>query len=118
MRFLADEGCDGQLVADLRADGHDILYVVEQFRGADDDYLLDVAVQQRRILITEDKDFGELVFRKRLPHVGIILIRLDVSLRQTKSNRLRELIIVQEMRLHQSFVVIQNTKTRVRKINL
>ena len=59
MRFLADECCDAALVDVLRRDGHDVLYAIESLRGATDDDLLTRAVSERRILLTEDKDFGE-----------------------------------------------------------
>jgi predicted nuclease of predicted toxin-antitoxin system len=59
MKLLADECCDAGLIAALRADGHDLLYVLESLRGVTDD--------EERILITEDKDFGELVHRLKRP---------------------------------------------------
>lgn len=62
MRFLADECCDAALVSTLRGDGHDVLYAVESLRGATDDEILLRAFSERRILLTEEKDFGELVY--------------------------------------------------------
>jgi len=59
MDFLADECCDRGLVERLRQSGHDVVYVFESRRGAADDDILAMAFDQRRILITEDKDFGE-----------------------------------------------------------
>ena len=63
MRFLADECCDTGLVASLRNDGHDVLYVFEKKQGITDDEVLLDAYNEGRILLTEDKDFGELVCR-------------------------------------------------------
>jgi predicted nuclease of predicted toxin-antitoxin system len=62
MEFLADECCDRGRVEELRQSGHDVLYVFESRRGATDDEVLALAFDQRRILLTEDKDFGELVY--------------------------------------------------------
>ncbi len=67
MRFLADECCDAGLVAALRDDGHDVLYAVESLRGVPDDEILTRAFSENRILLTEDKDFGDLVYRLRRP---------------------------------------------------
>jgi GDP-D-mannose dehydratase len=63
VNFLADECCDAILVSALRNDGHDVLYVKETAPGADDSTVLHLATAQQRILLTEDKDFGELAFR-------------------------------------------------------
>ena len=76
MKFLADECCDAALVNALRVDGHDVLYVAESLRGATDEGILDRAFSESRILLTEDKDFGELVYRLRLPTCGCVLMLL------------------------------------------
>lgn len=65
MKFLADEGVEAQIVARLRLDGHDIEYVAELAPGITDDQVLARANDAVRVLITVDKDFGELVFRLR-----------------------------------------------------
>ena len=69
MRFLADESCDFSVVKALRAAGHDVTAVAEgPLRGADDDKVIELARVDRRILLTEDKDFGQLICsRPRLP---------------------------------------------------
>jgi len=65
MRFLADECCDFAAVRALREHGHDVLAVAE-FQGRSvDKELLDLALAEGRILLTEDKDFGSLVFAGR-----------------------------------------------------
>ena len=65
MRFLADESCDFAAVHALRMAGHDVVAVSEFARGAEDTTVVDAARSQRRILLTEDKDFGQLVFAAR-----------------------------------------------------
>jgi predicted nuclease of predicted toxin-antitoxin system len=67
VNFVADECCDSLLVAGLRGEGHDVLYVREFAPGSDDDVVLQLSAAQQRILLTEDKDFGELVIRFKLP---------------------------------------------------
>jgi len=92
LRFLADECCDTGLVASLREDGHDVLYVLERKPGVSDDEVLLEAYNEERIMVTEDKDFGELVYRLKKPSKGIILIRMDVKERHMKWLRLKKLI--------------------------
>ncbi len=66
MKFLADEGVDGQIVARLRLEGYDVAYIAELNVGAVDPAILKLANEDDRILITRDKDFGELAYRERL----------------------------------------------------
>lgn len=76
MRFLVDESAGAAIVEYLRGANHDVVSVAEQMPQADDDEVLAWAVAEGRILITNDKDFGELVFRNKRPHRGIVLLRL------------------------------------------
>jgi predicted nuclease of predicted toxin-antitoxin system len=92
MKFLADENCDGMIARDLRAGGHDVLYIVEESRGITDDIVLQRSVSEERILITEDHDFSELIFRDQKPAYGVILIRIRSELRQHKSSRVQDAI--------------------------
>ncbi len=76
MKFIADEGVDGQIVEKLREEGHDVYYVAEHTAGTSDEAILKIANQEDRILMTRDKDFGELVYPLRQVHSGIMLNRL------------------------------------------
>jgi predicted nuclease of predicted toxin-antitoxin system len=116
MRFLADECCDAALVSSLRADGHDVLYVVETLSGADDDAILAQAFAEHRVLLTEDKDFGELVYRLGRPTRGIVLLRFEVSDRARKVPRLQELLAQEGNRLPGSFTVLEVDKVRIRPL--
>lgn len=78
MRLLANENFPLDAVEALRADGHDVLWIREDARGSSDEQILHRAQQEERILITFDKDFGELAFRSRLPAIsGVILFRIS-----------------------------------------
>ena len=72
LRFLADESCDFAAVNALRADGFDVLSVAQNSSGATDERVIELALLECRILLTEDKDFGELIVVQRRPHSGII----------------------------------------------
>ena len=76
MKFLADENIDRQIVERLRQAGYQIWYVTEMFPSISDEIVLQLANEEQALLLTADKDFGELVFRQRLMHLGVILIRL------------------------------------------
>ena len=114
MKFLADECCDADMIASLRADGHDVLYIMEFKPGALDQEVLKKAFDERRILLTEDKDFGELVFQMKKPARGIVLLRFGVRQRNLKLLRLKQLIHTQSSKLEGSFVVIDSKKFRFR----
>jgi predicted nuclease of predicted toxin-antitoxin system len=77
MRLLLDENMPGTVIADLRNRGHDVLSVKESMRGMDDPDILAQAQAESRVVVTQDKDFGELAFRIGLPATcGVILLRL------------------------------------------
>ena len=76
MNFLADESGDRPIVERMRQDGHQVLYVAELGPGMPDDDVLNLANQEVVLLVTADKDFGEMVFRQRLHAHGVVPIRL------------------------------------------
>jgi len=75
MRFLADESCDFRVVRALRAAGHDVTAVVETAPGAEDAVVIDMAAREGRVFVTEDRDFGQLVYAAAAPPAGVILLR-------------------------------------------
>lgn len=77
MRLLADENLPRFAIDALRALGHDVLWIAEAFPSVKDDEVLAIAIAEQRVLITLDKDFGELVVRRGLsPSTGVILLRV------------------------------------------
>lgn len=85
MRFLADESCDFAAVRALRAAGLDVVAVAEVSARADDTSVMRLAVRGRRVLLTEDKDFGQLVFANRQATGGVILFRFPARARPARS---------------------------------
>jgi predicted nuclease of predicted toxin-antitoxin system len=116
VNLIADECCDALLVNGLRGDGHDTVYVKEVAPGTDDATVLQMPVDQQRILLTEDKDFGELVVRLNLPAYGIVLLRINPADSDLKLARLRHLLQHHAHRLPGSFVVLDETKSRFRSL--
>ena len=77
MRFLADENFPRPALLALRNAGWDVLSVAETFPGAPDEEVAALCEEQQRILLTFDKDFGELVFHRGLPAgSGVVLFRI------------------------------------------
>ena len=118
MRFLADESCDAAFVRALRSMGHDVTAVADELRGADDRTVLAAATQEARLLLTEDKDFGELVFATGEPTIGVILFRYAPGDRWALVQRLVDFIATRHHELAGSFVVMTSTRTRLRGIPL
>src|ERR1051325_3106038 len=106
MRFLVDE-CAGPFVAEwLRASGHEVFSVYEEARGLAADEVIRFAYQGDYILVTNDKDFGEKVYREQRPHKGVVLMRLDDERAANKVEVLRRLLEAYADRLAGHFVVV------------
>lgn len=112
MRFLVDESTGPAVAAWLRAEGHDVFSVYEEARGMADATVIHKAFTEHWILLTNDKDFGEKVYRERHGHRGVILFRLADERAANKIETLRRLLAEYEEQLADRFVVV--TETRVR----
>lgn len=78
MRFLLDESAEYRLASFLRNPGHDVTAIAHDYpAGLADTEVLALARREDRILITNDRDFGELIIRQRLAHAGVIFFRLS-----------------------------------------
>ena len=113
MNFLADESCAGPVVRTLREAGHDVVALAEVARGATDEQVLELALNEKRILITEDRDFGELVYARGRSSAGVILVRFDSRARQTKPLTVVEAVSKLGSRLHGGFTVIDAGRVRI-----
>lgn len=80
MRLCADENVPGDAVAELRRRKHDVLWIRESAPGSADEAVLATAQTEARLLVTFDKDFGELVFQRGVgASRGIVLFRITLS---------------------------------------
>lgn len=114
MNFVADECVAQEIVTRLRAEGHDVYSVREQDRGIDDPSVLSLAVQAGRVLLTQDHDFGELVYRQSLTHRGIVLIRLPGLAPANRADRVAALVRTHASELPNAFTVITLSAVRIR----
>jgi predicted nuclease of predicted toxin-antitoxin system len=115
MKFLADEGVDKPIVDQLRISGFDVHYVLETHQGSDDETVLFLANEEDRILLTQDKDFGELVYRLQKAHQGIILIRLGTTPAPEKARITTYVLLEYGEKLISAFTVIQANAVRIRQ---
>lgn len=117
MKFVVDE-CTGPQVADwLASQGFDVFSVARQARGIKDVEVLGIANKEQRILITNDRDFGELIFKNGLAHQGVIFMRLNDETARNKINVLQKFL---EMKLegldNKHFIIVTEESIRIRKI--
>jgi predicted nuclease of predicted toxin-antitoxin system len=113
MRFLADESCDFAVVRALRNAGHDVLAVAEIAPAAADDSVLAMAIRQKRVLLTEDKDFGQWVYADKRSSAGVVLLRYPPQTRQRIADLVVRLVKRHGKQLAGCFVVVQPGRVRV-----
>jgi predicted nuclease of predicted toxin-antitoxin system len=113
--FLADEGVDRQIVERLRQDGHEVAYVAETSPGIMDDAVLQQSQNAASVLITSDKDFGELVFRQQQASTGILLVRLSGLSAIQKAITVSAIIGEHGHELPGAFAVLSPGNLRIRR---
>ena len=116
MRWLADECVAAPLVAFLRTGGHDVLYVAEAAAGLNDADVIALALREKRLLLTEDKDFGELVFRRERAVPGVVLMRIGSENSRLKATRLAAAIERYGGGLFGRYMVIEEGRFRSRRL--
>ena len=115
MNLVADEGVDRAVVERLRHDGHEVVYVAELSPSVTDEEVLRQANARRAVLLTADKDFGELVFRQGLVHSGVVLIRLAGLANATKAEIVAEVCRDRAAELFGAFSVVSPGQIRIRR---
>ena len=116
MRFLADENVPRPIVEWLRDTGHDVLYAAESRKQTPDADLLAEAEGQGYVVVTEDKDFGEPIFRDHLNSHGVLLLRMENRPGAHRLARLQQTWSLVESRLTGHFVVVSSSKIRQRPL--
>ncbi|MGI4789146.1 MAG: DUF5615 family PIN-like protein [Janthinobacterium lividum] len=112
MRFLIDECTGPNAAAWLRGEGYEVFSAYEQSRGSTDDVLIEKAFAENWILITNDKDFGEKVYRERMQHRGVIFLRLNDERAANKIFVLNRLLSQYADQLPDRFVVVTDDRVR------
>ncbi len=115
MNFLADESVDAPIVQRLRAEGHVVQYVAETARSISDDEVATWANTQALLLLTADKDFGELMFRQHRLTTGVVLLRLYGLSPQTKAEIVARAVAQYAAEMSGAFTVITPGALRHRR---
>jgi predicted nuclease of predicted toxin-antitoxin system len=116
MNLLADEGVDQQIVTALRDEGFTVWYVAEMSPSITDETVLSLAREKQALLITSDKDFGELIFRLRRHSYGVLLLRLAGLSGIDKVGIVVSVIKQHLNELFNSFTVVTPQRIRIRKL--
>jgi predicted nuclease of predicted toxin-antitoxin system len=116
MRFIADENISSQIVRRLRSAGLDVTSVAESARGASDQDIVALASIEQRIVITEDRDFGEMVVRRRLSLRGVVLLELDRLSNAAEADRVADVVLMHLAKLSGNLTVIEPGRTRLRPL--
>ena len=116
MRWLADECVDAGLVSHLRAAGYDVVYTAEIAPAISDVETVARAYAEDRLLLTEDKDFGDLVFRRGHSIPGLVLLRIDPAWHELKKRRLAAAIDRFGETLRGRYTVIEPARMRTRPL--
>ena len=116
MRFLADENVSHYVVERLRTAGFDVRAIGLTNPGASDSDILATARREGRILITEDRDFGELVVRQRLEVQGVVLQELDRLSNEAEADRAAAVVSTNADKLSGNLLVIEPGRVRIRPL--
>jgi predicted nuclease of predicted toxin-antitoxin system len=112
MRFLVDESTGPAVAEWLRQQGYEVFSVYDEARGMDDNGIIRKASTENWVLMTNDKDFGEKVYRERHPHKGVVLLRLDDERADVKIRTIQRLLENYIERLPGQFVVVTENSIR------
>ena len=116
LRILADENFPGPAISLLRHRGHDVVSITETMRGSSDAQVLERAQTERRLVVTLDKDFGELAYRFGLQAwCGVILFRLSGTMPEEDNLRIVEVLESRSDWTGQ-FASVTDTRIRIRPL--
>jgi predicted nuclease of predicted toxin-antitoxin system len=117
MRFLADENFPLDSVRRLRDEGHDVLAAAESLPGSRDEAVLSLAAREGRVLLTFDRDYGELIYRRELPApLGVVYLRFIPQGSQQPAEIVLGLEEIEDMRLDGLYTVVDPPKIRQRPL--
>ncbi len=116
LKFLVDESTGRKVAIAIRSEGFDTISVIDDLRGARDLAIIQRAIKEQRIIVTNDKDFGELVFRFRLFPKGVILLRLKDESAKNKVKIIKSILREHLHQLEGNFLIVTEKQIRKRSI--
>jgi predicted nuclease of predicted toxin-antitoxin system len=114
VNLVADEGIEAAIVRELRAGGYSVTYFAEEAPASSDRVVLDLAHAAQSLLLTADKDFGELIFRQGLTSAGVVLVRLHGLSTATKAHIVLSAIKSHAPEMLGAFTVLSPGAIRIR----
>lgn len=116
MKFIIDESTGKAVAQYLREIGHDVLAVTETIPATEDQAILIKAASEGRILITNDKDFGELIFRSGYAHNGVLFLRLQDESAANRVHVVKAVLDQYADSLKMNFIVATDRRVRIRHL--
>jgi predicted nuclease of predicted toxin-antitoxin system len=115
MKIVADENVALPIVTRLRQEGHEVMYIAEMAPSIVDEAVLDAATQGDALLLTDDKDFGDLVYRQHYQTLGVLPMRLAKLSNGKKADVIIRVLSQYSQQLIRSFTVVMPGSVRIRK---
>jgi len=115
LKFLVDVGVGKQVEQYLQAQDYDVKTVRAIDNKMSDTDIVYLAVQENRMVITMDKDFGELVYHCGMEHCGVLLLRLEEATGVEKARVIADILANYSTQIYHCFCVFQNDKLRIKK---
>ena len=116
-RFLVDVGVGKGIERYLREEGYDTKDVRDIDLRMEDEEIIRIDVKENRMVITMDKDFGELVYHSSMEHSGVLLLRLEDATGTEKLRVVKHIMKNYSDRTKNCFCVFQNDRFRIKKTN-
>ncbi len=118
MNILTDENLDVQMVERLRQDGHSVAYIAEMSPSLSDDAIVNLARQLAAVVLTHDRDFGELIFLQNRATVGVLLMRIHRLSRDARINLVSKTLQEHRAEIRNNFAVLTPGSFRIRHIQI
>ena len=113
-KIVADQSVDYRIIRYLKDSGSEILAIQDKYSGIPDDEVLEISINNKSILITEDSDFGEWIFAHKKKAIGVVFLRYHhTELNEIKTTLLK---VLNETKLFGKFIVITSKKVRKRDL--
>ena len=116
MELLAEENIPAPMIKRLRSDGWTVTAIIELAAGDDDYQIAARAIETRVILLTQDRDFGELAFHRGLPIIGVVMVQLERLTLLSQIDRVSAFLASESDRLNNTFTVLEPASVRRRAL--
>lgn len=114
LKFVLDVGVGNKTLQILRNNGYDVVSILEIEPSMDDSEILLIAENEGRMVVTMDKDFGELVYKSGQKHNGVLILRLEDATGDEKAAIMEKILLSFAVQIEGKFCVFQNGRLRVR----